>query len=496
MALDATDSQLRDTCYRVRVLARYRLYALAAIAAWCIFYRLAVALPLYLHLWLIGFALALQTVLFAWWACRQHSPLAVERVLMVGYLADLLLVGALCLSVHTIQPLAPLYFACVVVYGSLLLAPIRSLLMALVASCLYCGVLRWIASHAILATSEASLYDVWVLRFAVAGTAFNLTASATLSFFAELLRRKHGQVARANRRLRATASQLRQHKEDLERTIAERTQDLQEAYRRLKVANDELRRADQLKTQLLANVSHELRTPLTSIRSFSEILRAYPEQDAASRQEFLDIIVSECDRLSRLITDLLDLSRIESGGARWDFQPLDLREVVAEAIGRFQALAEGKGLVLLLEQPDDPIPLLADRDRLAQVLTNLLGNSLKFTSQGGVSVLLSVTQGSALLRVIDTGPGVPEGELGRLFDKFYQVSTGLADKPVGSGLGLAICREIVCHHGGRIWAEHNQPTGLAVCCELPLATKQGALLPMSPEEAVALAPHGGEGGAA
>jgi len=113
--------------------------------------------------------------------------------------------------------------------------------------------------------------------------------------------------------------------------------------------------------------------------------------------------------------------------------------------------------------------VLADDDRLAQVLGNLLGNSLKFTREGGITVTLQAGEQAARVSVADTGCGVPEDELGRLFDKFYQVSDGPAGKPQGTGLGLAICKEIVEHHGGCIWAEPNSPHGLVMRFELPYA---------------------------
>jgi signal transduction histidine kinase len=235
----------------------------------------------------------------------------------------------------------------------------------------------------------------------------------------------------------------------------------------LQTANQELRRLNELKSNFLANVSHELRTPLTSIRSFSEILLNYPDEDVFTRSEFLEIIMAETDRLTRLINDVLDLAKIEAGRVEWRLEPLRVTEAVRETLDVIQVVAAHKRVRLINLVGNDSPLIAADGDRLRQVLTNLLSNALKFTSAGSIQVGTLERPGELVLYVADTGAGMPQGDLERIFDKFYQRGDVMTAKPSGTGLGLSICREIMHHHGGRIWAESVEGQGSTFYCMFP-----------------------------
>lgn len=247
---------------------------------------------------------------------------------------------------------------------------------------------------------------------------------------------------------------------------------LEQATAELRDANERLRQLDQLKDDFLATVSHELRTPLTSIRSFSEILRDNPDLEPDERAQFLRIIVRESERLTRLINDFLDLSKIESGKMEWQMTVCELAAVLDEAIGATHGLFAERGVQLSRELQPGAAHAFCDRDRLVQVLINLLSNAAKFVpdGKGRVRVVLSCNADGCLIRVEDNGPGVPVPYREAIFEKFRQVSSSgslLKDKPKGTGLGLAICRQIVEHFGGRIWVEDAELGGAAICFTLP-----------------------------
>ena len=251
---------------------------------------------------------------------------------------------------------------------------------------------------------------------------------------------------------------------------------LERATAELRQANERLRQLDQLKDEFLATVSHELRTPLTSIRSFSEILLDSPELEPAERAEFLQIIVRESERLTRLINDFLDLAKIESGNMEWQVADHDLAGIVAEASQATHGLFAERGVELIRDLASGTAPVQCDRDRMVQVLINLLSNACKFVpeGQGRVRIELRAQQGGWQVRIEDNGPGVPQPYREAIFEKFRQVSGSgslLKDKPKGTGLGLAICRQIVEHFGGRIWAEDAVLGGAAICFSLPMAAQ-------------------------
>jgi len=260
------------------------------------------------------------------------------------------------------------------------------------------------------------------------------------------------------------ASQIRAYSRELE----QKSRALEAATAELRAANLRLQELDRLKDDFMSSVTHELRTPLSAIRAFSEILYDDPEIELAERKRFLGILVSETERLSRLVNQVLDLAKIESGGADWHNEQIPLADVVQQAVAASEQLLKAQGIELRLELAPEPLTVVADRDRLVQVLVNLLSNAAKFAppQTGWIELRLSRHDGQARLCVRDNGPGIPADELETVFERFRQASGG--DKPVGTGLGLPISRRIVEHLGGRIWAEAGHQQGATLCFELPL----------------------------
>jgi sigma-B regulation protein RsbU (phosphoserine phosphatase) len=250
---------------------------------------------------------------------------------------------------------------------------------------------------------------------------------------------------------------------ELEEKVRQRTAELEEANRRL----TEL---DRLKSDFVSTVSHELRTPLTSIRSLSESLLSGGDISGARQQQFLGIIAEESQRLSRMINQLLDLSRIEAGKMEWRMEILDLGDVVAQAVRTHRALFETRQVDLAASASDSSVQVLADRDKIIQVLTNLLSNAAKFTPSGGhVWVRTLRADGQAVVEVEDTGVGIPPEQVEAIFERFRQAGETLTAKPEGAGLGLPISREIVQYHGGSLTVRNTKGRGSCFRMTLPLA---------------------------
>ncbi|MEO6351835.1 MAG: sensor histidine kinase [Burkholderiaceae bacterium] len=255
------------------------------------------------------------------------------------------------------------------------------------------------------------------------------------------------------------------------RQLEQKSHELEQASSELKSANDRLTELDHLKDNFISTVTHELRTPLTSIRAFSEILRDNPDLAATRRSEYLDIVIKESERLTRLINDVLDLAKIGSGSAEWDAVPLDLRQVINDAINTISQLLQEKGIDLTLELPSHQAPIVADHDRLIQVMLNLLSNAVKFCdqAQGRIRVSLAALGDQWQVTVSDNGPGVREQDQELIFDRFRQGGDTLTGKPQGTGLGLPISREIIHHFGGRLWVQSQPGEGANFMFTLPLA---------------------------
>jgi signal transduction histidine kinase len=222
-----------------------------------------------------------------------------------------------------------------------------------------------------------------------------------------------------------------------------------------------------LKDRLIERVSHEVRTPLSAIRSYSEMLLEY--HDPEVQDEFLSIIQHESQRLSRLVEDVLDLAKIESGTVSWHVAELDVGDLVREVERSYRPLIEKGGLAFALDVPPNLPRVRGDRDRLLQVLNNLLGNAMKFTPRGEVRLAAQQGEGTVELLVADSGIGVPEDERERIFERFHQVGEAVPGQQQGAGLGLAICREIAEYHGGRIEVTGRPGGGSVFTLALPAA---------------------------
>jgi len=246
------------------------------------------------------------------------------------------------------------------------------------------------------------------------------------------------------------------------------SQRLEVATAELKAANERLKELDRMKDDFISTVTHELRTPLTSIRSFSEILFDNPAMEEAQRQEFLSIVIKESERLTRLINQVLDMAKLESGRMTWTIKPASPRALVEDCVAATHALFEDKNVELKANLADVP-DLPTDADKFMQVVINLLSNAVKFVEpdSGQVHLNLAAEGGGIRLSVTDNGPGLPADALETVFDRFLQVGDTMTNKPKGTGLGLAISKTIVEHLGGRIWAENSTDGGAVFTFTLP-----------------------------
>lgn len=265
-------------------------------------------------------------------------------------------------------------------------------------------------------------------------------------------------------------------KAKLNRVIREKTliQDLRKKSMELERANQELKRLDQLKSTFISSVSHELRTPLTVIKEFiSLMLEGHVGSLSDDQREYLGIAQKNILRLTNLIETLLDFSRIESGkGLKLKFEPVRLTEVVEDGLLTLAQQAEGKQIrIENLLEPDLPL-LLIDRNRVIEVIINLVGNGIKFTPPGGRIRIetkgLTEDRGYLRVAVSDTGVGIASEDLPRIFDRFYQGQRTEGGMIKGTGLGLAITKEVIEGHGGTIYAESKVGTGTSFFFTLPL----------------------------
>ena len=265
------------------------------------------------------------------------------------------------------------------------------------------------------------------------------------------------------------ATQLRAHSIELE----EKSASLERATTELRAANAQLKSLDRLKDDFMSSVTHELRTPLTSIRALAELMADDPQMPDGQRQQFMRIIVTETERLSRLVNQVLDLAKIESGHAQWHNTDVDLTELLKSAVKTTAEMFHERGTEVRLVLPAQPVVLRADPDRLTQVVLNLLSNAAKFVpaEHGRVDVDLTPLADRVRVTITDNGPGVPQSEQTLIFEKFHQGQDG-GYRPQGTGLGLPISRQIVEHFGGRIWVDAQTRSGASFVFELPWHTME------------------------
>jgi signal transduction histidine kinase len=244
--------------------------------------------------------------------------------------------------------------------------------------------------------------------------------------------------------------------------LEQKSQELEATTRELRAANERLKEVDRLKDDFLSTVSHELRTPLTSIRSFSEILFDNPSLDLEQREKFLTIIVKESERLTRLINQILDLAKMEAGRMEWQLTDIDPKALVDDALAVTSGLFTEQAAQLQVRVARRLRSINADRDRLMQVMVNLVSNAAKFCKQPGGVVVVTVEErdDNFYFSVADNGPGVAPGA---------RAGETLTDKPQGTGLGLTISRQIVEFFGGRIWVESVPGKGAKFSFTLPIS---------------------------
>jgi len=231
------------------------------------------------------------------------------------------------------------------------------------------------------------------------------------------------------------------------------------------------REIEEMKDEFFSTISHELRTPLFSIQGFVRLILDNQVPEEKTRREFMEIISRQTEQLAQLVNNLLNISRLESGALELQREPVQLLDVLRQAALKLQSIAQGKKIVLETDLPARLPPVTGDRDWLEPVVTNLVGNAIKFTPEGGrVTISARQSAGEILVEVSDTGIGIPKESLDRIFTKFYRVPDETDQHPEGTGLGLHIARQIVEAHGGRIWAESSVGQGSTFRFTLPHTT--------------------------
>lgn len=253
--------------------------------------------------------------------------------------------------------------------------------------------------------------------------------------------------------------------------LKQKSEELEIASAKLRKANRELTQLDKLKDEFISTVTHEMRTPITSIRAFSEILTDHTDLEPKERAHFLRTIISETERMERLINQVLDLEKMESGQLKMDLVPVQLNDIVKDAVNALEQLAKDKGIDLSVDLLNRLPPVQGNRDRLMQVLINLVSNAIKFCDpeKGVIVVSTSNSDGTAKLSVEDNGIGIPGESRKLIFEAFYQAKDQNLKKPGGSGLGLTICKKIIERHNGKIWVENNKTGGSVFTFSLPLS---------------------------
>lgn len=277
-----------------------------------------------------------------------------------------------------------------------------------------------------------------------------------------------------SRKLKNSHEKLEEYNRTLEQKVDDRTVELREA-------NMKLRQQDELKTEFLSTVSHELRTPLALILGFARLIYkkfdgvTFPyAEDSKTKislkkvKKNLNTIISEGDRLTKLVNDLLDVTKIEAGKAVWGMEFISVVEILERVMTVTSGSFEQDGIELI-KDIDGELPfIVGDRDRLEQVVMNLVSNAVKFTEHGTIICRARKLNNEIKVSVIDSGIGIAVADQEKIFDRFKQIGNILTDKPKGTGLGLSICKQIVEHHGGRIWVESRLGKGSNFSFTLPI----------------------------
>ncbi len=357
------------------------------------------------------------------------------------------------------EPVASSYSSIAVKKGNAhLLSEINNALMAIKADGTYKNIIKhWAPKEGVFQTREQITRSIYIASISVL---LMLVAISIAWAFA---------LRRSLTKQRCAEEALRRYKDHLEETVQQRTAELL-------IACDAAEAANKAKSVFLANMSHELRTPLNAILGFSSLMRREP-QLTASQQEKLDIINRSGEHLLALINDVLEMAKIEAGRLQLEIAPFDLGSMVRDVAGMMQLRAQEKGLQLLLDQASEfPRYIKGDEARLRQILVNLVGNAVKFTAHGGVTIRLGVRQNAQqhlLIEVEDTGPGIKPEDMNRLFQPFVQLAESGMQK--GTGLGLAITRQFAQLMGGTISVESTPGKGsiFRICLPVEIVSQAG-----------------------
>ncbi len=243
----------------------------------------------------------------------------------------------------------------------------------------------------------------------------------------------------------------------------------------IEAANKKLKGMYEMQKEFTSTVSHELRTPLASIKMAIDLISRETVGTINDQQkDILGRAKQETDRLKRLIDDILDLTKIEAGKVKMSFMMNDIHKVITQVVDAQMDVAQNRGLYIKTKL-DPKVPQVPfDSDRIVQVLNNLLSNAIKFTKNGGITVETwdKSSENHILISIVDTGKGIADDDLPKLFQKFQQIESAHEVEEGGTGLGLAICREIILRHGGRIWAESKLGTGATFNFKLPIQERR------------------------
>jgi len=274
-------------------------------------------------------------------------------------------------------------------------------------------------------------------------------------------------------------------KKPVERTRKEsekQTQELQMAKEKVKILNrelekktEELKKLDQLKSEFVSAISHELRTPLAAIKeSVMLILDGTAGKPSPAQSRFLEIARRNIDRLTDLINDLLDISKIDTGKLQLKKSKCDINVLINKTLEQLKSLVSDNKLILNQVLAKDLPKVECDQGRIIQVITNLVGNAIKFTPSGGKIRIISKKRDTKFIEisVTDTGIGIDKKDISKLFTRFRQLDSSLTRKVGGTGLGLAICREIIQMHGGKIWAKSEVGKGSVFVFTLPVLSEK------------------------
>lgn len=301
-------------------------------------------------------------------------------------------------------------------------------------------------------TGKYPLYTV-----AINASSFLLIAIAS-GYLADVVRRERDSYQKATDIFHGLTNNLNLKIMNLQSEI----DSISESYERLQ-------KVDKKRIHFISGISHELRAPLSSIRSFSEILINYEDIDAITKKEFLYIINSESERLTQLTDEILDAVRMESGKIHWHMDSVDMADVIQTVFKSMIPITKNKGLLMETHLPARIHSVRGDKNKLLQVMLNLISNAVKFTSQGKIIIGAEDMSDQIKVYVSDTGEGIYPEEKGKIFEDFYRIGDGLVGRPKGSGLGLSIAKKIIDAHGGNIWVESQLGKGSTFYFTLPRA---------------------------